>query len=128
MSAYDVVLAKLKPGDALRTPDKSTGKPFTIDAVDAESVTVKTARGGRVKLSLFTFDTAVKYLQDGRYGGENWLPIKDEMFQAVLNMDNDRVRAASYIVAVLGYVGLFDVDGRRPNKVRLAAPAGAQDQ
>ena len=33
MTAYDVVREKLRPGDELRTPDRSTGKPFTIDTV-----------------------------------------------------------------------------------------------
>ncbi|MDH3592517.1 MAG: hypothetical protein OER88_11600, partial [Planctomycetota bacterium] len=82
MTAYDLVLEKLRPGQELRTPDRSTGKPFTIDTVDAESVRVRTARGGRVTLSLFTFDTAMKYLADGGHRGESWLPVKDEMFQA----------------------------------------------
>jgi len=119
-SAYDAVLARVKPGMELRTPDAASGKPFRIDSVDSESVTVRTARGGRVKMSLFTFDSAIKYLED--MGGE-WLEVKDEMFQAVLNMENDRVRASSYILAILGAAGLIEIDGRRPNRVRLSPPA-----
>lgn len=115
-SAYDAVLEKVVPGTELKTPDAASGKPFKVDAVDSESITVRTARGGRVKMSLFTFDTAIKYIED--MGGE-WLPVKDEMFQAVLNMENDRVRASSYIIAILGAAGLIEIDGRRPNKVRL---------
>ncbi|MEM8885430.1 MAG: hypothetical protein AAGD14_15290 [Planctomycetota bacterium] len=119
-SPYDAVLEKVKPGDELRTPDAASGKPFSIDKVDAESVTVKTARGGRVRISLFTFDSAIKYIEDA---GEDWLPVKDEMFQAVLNMENDRVRASSYVIAILGAAGLIEIDGRRPNKVRLITAA-----
>ena len=115
-SAYDAVLEKVVPGTELKTPDAASGKPFTVDSVDSESISVRTARGGRVKMSLFTFDTAVKYIED--MGGE-WLPVKDEMFQSVLNMENDRVRASSYIIAILGAAGLIEIDGRRPNKVRL---------
>ena len=118
-SAYDAVLERIKPGAELRTPDVASGKPFTIDSVDAESVTVRTARGGRVKVSLFTFDSAVKYLQDVGDFGEGWLPVKDEMFQEVLNMENDRVRASSYVIAILGAAELIEIDGRRPNRVRL---------
>ena len=118
-SAYDRVLERVKPGDRLRTPDRSAGKPFAIDTVDSEAVTIRTARGGRVKISLFTFDSALKYLEDGGYRGEHWLETKDEMFQAVLNMENDRVRASSYVIAILGATGLIEVDGGRPNKVRL---------
>lgn len=120
---YDTVLAKVAVDDRLRTPDKSTGKPFAIAAIDSESVTVRTSRGGRVRISPFTFDTAVKYLQDLGVTGETWLPVKDDVFQAVLNSENDRVRAASYVLAILERAGLVDVDGRRPNKVRLAAPS-----
>jgi hypothetical protein len=118
-SAYDRVLERVKPGDQLRTPDRSAGKPFTIDSVDSEAVTIRTARGGRVKISLFTFDSALKYLEDGGHRGDLWLQTKDEMFQAVLNMENDRVRASSYVIAILGATGLIEVDGGRPNKVRL---------
>lgn len=116
-SAYDAVLERIEPDMELRTPDASSGKPFRIEAVDSESIAVRTARGGRVKVSLFTFDSAVKYLED--LGG-GWLEVKDEMFQAVLNMENDRVRASSYVLAILGAAGLVEIDGRRPNRVRLA--------
>jgi hypothetical protein len=119
-SAYDVILEKLHPGDALKTPDDRTGKPFSIASVDAEAVVVRTARGGRVRVSLFTFDSALKYLGDLGIRGGNWLEAKDENFQAVLNMENDRVRAASYVLAMLERVGLIEIDGRRPNRVRLA--------
>jgi hypothetical protein len=115
-SAYDAVLERIKPDMELRTPDAASGKPFRIEKVDSESVTVRTARGGRVKMSLFTFDSAIKYLEDM---GADWLEVKDEMFQAVLNMENDRVRASSYIIAILGAAGLIEIDGRRPNRVRL---------
>ncbi|MHC4954492.1 MAG: hypothetical protein ACYTGZ_11440 [Planctomycetota bacterium] len=118
-SAYDLVLERVKPGTELRTPDKSSGKPFQIADVDSEAISVRTARGGRVKVSLFTFDSALKYLEDLGARGDNWLPVKDEMFQAVLNMENDRVRASSYVIAILGAAELIDIDGRRPNRVRL---------
>ena len=117
-SAYDAVLEKITPEMSLRTPDAASGKPFRIEKVDSESVTIRTARGGRVKMSLFTFDSAIKYLED--MGGD-WLEVKDEMFQAVLNMENDRVRASSYVIAILGAAGLIEIDGRRPNRVRLAS-------
>ncbi len=116
---FDTVLARFKPGEKLRTPDLRTGKPFVLDALDPEGVTVKTASGGRVRISPFTFDTAVKYLSDLGYRGDRWLPAGDESFQGVLNMENDRVRAASYVLAILGAAGVIDVDGNRPNKVRV---------
>ena len=118
-SAYDVVLEKVKPGAELRTPDKSSGKPFQIADVDSEAIAVRTAKGGRVRISLFTFDSAVKFLEDMNVRGENWLPVKDDMFQSVLNMENDRVRASSYVIAILGAAGLIEIDGSRPNRVRL---------
>ena len=118
-SAYDVVLEKVKPGAELRTPDKSSGKPFQIADVDSEAISVRTAKGGRVRVSLFTFDSAVKFLEDMSIRGENWLPVKDEMFQSVLNMENDRVRASSYVIAILGAADLIEIDGSRPNRVRL---------
>jgi len=119
VSAYDAVLAKIRPGDALKTPDDRTGKPFSIAFIDPEAVAVKTARGGRVRISLFTFDSAVKYLADLGIRGDRWLETKDEDFQMVLNMENDRVRAASYVLAILERAGLVEIDGSRPNKVRL---------
>jgi hypothetical protein len=119
-SAYDAVLRKIHPGDSLKTPDERVGKPFTIASVDAEAVAVRTAKGGRVKISLFTFDSAVKYLADLGIRNDRWLETKDEDFQAVLNMENDRVRAASYVLAILERAGLVEIDGGRPNRVRLA--------
>ncbi len=119
VSAYDAVLQKIRPGDALKTPDDRTGKPFTIASVDPEAVAVKTAKGGRVRISLFTFDSAVKYLSDLGIRGDRWLEAKDEDFQMVLNMENDRVRAASYVLAILERAGLVEIDGSRPNRVRL---------
>jgi len=116
---WDAVMERVKPAQALRTPDRSTGKPFTVESVDAERVVVRTARGGRVQVSPFTFDSAVKYLADVGARGDRWLETKDEMFQAVLDMENDRVRAASYIIAILGAAGLVEIDGSRPNRVRL---------
>ena len=118
---YDIVLARLNVDDRLRTPDASAGKPFAIQSIDSEAITVRTSRGGRVRISPFTFDTAVKYLGDLGIAGDTWLEVKDDVFQAVLNSENDRVRAASYVLAILAHAGLIDVDGRRPNKVRLAA-------
>ena len=120
-SAYDIVLDRIKPEAELRTPDKSSGKPFQIADVDSEAISVRTARGGRVRVSLFTFDSAVKYLDDLGIRGDVWLETKDEMFQSVLNMENDRVRAASYVIAILGAAELIDIDSSRPNRVRLRA-------
>jgi len=119
MSAYDTVGARIKVGDELRTPDKASGKPFTVADIDTESITVRTARGGRVRISLFTFDSAVKFLEDYGCRGDTWLETKDETFQAVLNMENDRVRAASYVLGILAGAKLIEIDGRRPNRVRL---------
>ena len=59
-SAFESVRQKLNPGDELRTPDKSTGKPFLVDVIDDEGMTVRTARGGRVRISMFTFDSVAK--------------------------------------------------------------------
>jgi hypothetical protein len=120
--AYDRILARVKPGDRLRTPDAKTGQPFTVEVVDAEGVTVKTAKGGKIRMGLFTFETAAKFLADNAVTGERWLEVKDQDFQMLLNMENDRVRASSYVIALLGAAGVIDVDGGRPNKVRLAAP------
>ncbi|MHC4407492.1 MAG: hypothetical protein ACYS0F_00655 [Planctomycetota bacterium] len=114
-SAYDAVLERVKPGTELRTPDAASGKPFQVDAVDSESISVRTARGGRVKMSLFTFDSAIKYIED--MGGD-WLPVKDEMFQSVLNMENDRVRASSRDPRSRR----SDRDRRQATEPRAAAP------
>lgn len=119
--AYDAVLSKVKPPLALTTPDASRGQPFTVTAVDAEGVTVKTSKGGTLRIGLFTFETAAKYLADNgvRAPGGKWLEVKDADFQMLLNMENDRVRAASYVLAVMKAAGLIEIDGGRPNKVRL---------
>jgi hypothetical protein len=126
-TAYDTVLARLAAGDQLKTPDARTGKPFSILAIGPEEVTVRTARGGRGRVSPFTFDTAVKYLEDLGCRGDSWLEVKDETFQAVLNSENDRVRASSYVLAILARAGLVNIDGGRPNKVQLL-PGGKRDE
>jgi hypothetical protein len=118
-TAFDAVLAKVRPGTKLRTPDARTGKPFTVDNVDLEGVSIRTSSGGHVRISLFTFDVAVKYLSDRGHRGNNWLKTSDEEFQALLNLENDRVRAGSYILAILAAAGVAEVDGGRPNKVRV---------
>jgi hypothetical protein len=116
---YDRVLERVKVGDKLRTPDERTGQPFVVEAVDAEGVSVKTAKGGRVRVGLFTFESAAKFLSDRGFVGDRWLEVKDEDFQMLLNMENDRVRASSYVLALLAAAGVIQIDGRRPNKVRL---------
>jgi hypothetical protein len=116
---FDAILAKVKPGTVLRTPDAKTGKPFTVDALDPEGVSIRTSSGGFVRISMFAFDVAAKYLADRGHRGDNWLKVSDEDFQALLNMENDRVRAGSYLLAVLAAAGVVDVDGGRPNKVRV---------
>ena len=118
--AYDRILERVKKGDRLKTPDDRTGQPFTVESLDAEGLTVKTARGGKIRISLFTFETAVKFLADQNIRGGTWLEVKDQDFQMLLNMENDRVRASSYVIALLGAAGVIDIDGGRPNKVRLA--------
>src|SRR5687768_5783719 len=118
-SAFDRVLETVKPGDRLKTPDDRTGQPFTVEAVDLEGVTIKTARGGKVRIGLFTFESAVKYLDDLGARGERWLEVKDPDFQMLLNMENDRVRASSYVLGILGAAQVIEIDGGRPNKVRL---------
>ncbi len=117
--AYDTILERIKVGQTMRTPDDKTGKPFTVAEIGPESVTVKTAKGGKVRISLFTFDTAAKYLADMGCRGDRWLEVKDENFQMVLNMENDRVRAASYVLGILAAAGVIEIDGGRPNRARL---------
>ena len=119
MSAYDQIIARVEPGSRFQTPDSSTGKPFVVESIDSEALLVRTVKGGRVKISLFAFDTAVKYLDDLGCRDDHWLEVKDMMFQSLLNLENDRVRASSYILGILGGAGLIEIDGRRPNKVRL---------
>jgi hypothetical protein len=120
--AWDRILERVKAGDRLRTPDDRTGQPFAVDAVDAEGVTVRTSKGGRVRMGLFTFETAAKFLEDNAVTGGRWLEVKDQDFQMLLNMENDRVRAASYVLAIMAAAGVVEIDGGRPNKVRLAPP------
>ena len=119
-SAFDTVLREIAPGTRLKTPDARTCKPFIVEEVTPEGVLVRTFSGGRVRIGLFAFDGAVKVLADLGIRGGTWLPVKDDLLQAVLNAENDRVRASSYVIAILGAAGLIDVDGGRPNKVRLA--------
>jgi len=119
MSTFDKILDSIEPGVRLHTPDDKVGKPFTVEKVDLEGVDVRTQRGGKVRISLFTFDTAIKYLTDHSCFGETWMPIKDEGLQMLLNTENDRVRASSYVLSILGAAGVLDVDGSRPNRVRL---------
>ena len=121
MDAYDRILERVKPGTTLRTPDDRVGQSFTVETVDAEGVGVKTQRGGTVRIGLFAFDIAVKYLGDQGCTGDRWLEVKDPDFQMLLNAENDRVRASSYVLAILGAAGVLDIDGGRPNRVRLAA-------
>ena len=119
--AYDRIQARLAAGQKIRTPDAKVGSTFTVEVVDLEGVTIKTAKGGKIRVSLFTFETAVKFLADNGVRGERWHEVKDQDFQMLLNMENDRVRAASYVLAMLGAAGVIDIDGGRPNKVRLAS-------
>ncbi|MCE9636765.1 MAG: hypothetical protein K8T90_13760 [Planctomycetes bacterium] len=119
LDAYDTILERVKPGTQLKTPDAKVGAPFVVEVLDAEGLTVKTARGGKIRISLFTFETAVKFLADQNIRGGTWLEVKDQDFQMLLNMENDKVRAASYILSILAAAGLIEVDGGRPNKVRL---------
>lgn len=121
LGAFDRILDRVKPGDGLKTPDDKAGQPFTVETVDAEGVSIRTAKGGRIRIGLFTFETAAKFLTDRGVAGDRWLEVKDEDFQMLLNMENDRVRASSYVIAILGAARVIDVDGGRPNKVRLAA-------
>jgi hypothetical protein len=123
LDAYDRILERVKKGDRLKTPDEKVGQPFTIEAVDAEGVSLKTAKGGKIRVGLFTFETAAKFLSDRGVAGDRWLPVKDEDFQMLLNMENDRVRASSYVIAIMAAAGIVEVDGGRPNRVRLAGPA-----
>lgn len=123
--AYDRILERVKKGDRLKTPDDRTGQPFTVESLDAEAITIKTAKGGKIRMGLFTFETAVKFLSDQGVAGDRWLEVKDQDFQMLLNMENDRVRASSYVIALLGAAGVIDIDGGRPNKVRLASPKTA---
>jgi hypothetical protein len=118
-TAYDAILARVKPGAVLRTPDAKTGKPFTVGAVDAEGVSIRTSTGGHVRISLFAFEVAAKYLSDRGHRGDNWLKVSDEEFQGLLSLENDRVRAGSYLLAVLAAAGVVEVDGGRPNRVRV---------
>ncbi len=118
-TAFDAVLARIKPGATLRTPDARTGKPFTVESVDLEGVSVRTSTGGHVRVGLFTFEVAAKYLSDRGHRGANWLKASDPEFQALLNLENDRVRAGSYVLALLAAAGIAEVDGGRPNRIRL---------
>ena len=119
-TAYDRILARVPTGTRLTTPDKAAGKPFVMEAVDPEGVTVRTSRGGTVRMGIFVFETAIKYLADLGVRGERWLPVKDEGLQMLLNSENDRVRASSYVISILEAAGLVDVVHTRPNQVRLA--------
>ena len=118
-TTYDTILAKIPPNTRLRTPDKAAGKPFTVAEIDPEGLLVRTSSGGRVKIGLFTFEAAVKYLDDMGVRGERWMPVKDEGLQMMLNAENDRVRASSYVISILEAAELIDVVHKRPNQVRL---------
>lgn len=120
LDTYDKILQRVKPGTKLKTPDERVGQPFTVEVVDLEGVAVKTAKGGKIRVGLFTFETAVKFLADNGVVGDRWMEVKDQDFQMLLNMENDRVRASSYVLAILGAADVIEIDGGRPNKVRLS--------
>ena len=120
-TAYDLILKNVPKGTRLKTPDQAAGKPFTVEVVDLEGIQVRTSRGGKVKMGLFVFDTAIKYLGDLGMRGDRWLEVKDEGLQMLLNSENDRVRASSYVISILEAAGMIDVVHTRPNKVRLSS-------
>ncbi len=118
-TVYDRILAAIPPGTRLRTPDKATGKPFIVEEIDPEGIRVKTSTGGSVRIGLFVFEAAVKYLSDMGIRGGSWMPVGDMGLQMLLNSENDRVRASSYVISILEAAGLADVEHTRPNKIRL---------
>lgn len=109
------------PGAVLKTPDQSRGKPFRVAEVDSEGVTVGTSTGGRVRIRGQVFDTVLKILQDYGAKGDSWLPCGDPSLRDICRHENGGKDCLSYVLPILQHARAVELDGGRPNKVRLAA-------
>ncbi len=100
------------------TPGGKRGKPFKVVERQRDFLLLRLSTGGRMRLAPGPFQVAWKFLQDCGFEGENWLPVKDPTFADVLKQENGGKPCTSYVLPLLEFLELIEIDRGRPNKVR----------
>lgn len=103
------------------TPGGKRGKPFKVQERQRDFLLLRLSTGGRMRLAPGPFHVAWKFLLDCGFEGDNWLPVKDQTFADVLKQENGGKPCTSYVLPLLEFLDLIEIDRGRPNKVRLKA-------
>lgn len=120
MSAIIEITRKIRIGEVLQTP--SGRARFEVYHIDPDRVMIRVGR----KETLLTipsscFDAARDYLK-----GKGWVRIgavhgvaDDRTLERCLQRFTHGTSAASYVAPILEKSGIFEIDRRRPARIRL---------
>lgn len=104
-----------------KTPGGKAGRPFQVLTMDEDMVTVRTSRGGRVKVCNEVFQVAEQLLRDlGEKEAGHWVLLSDDILSNVLRGQNRDNACSSYVFPLLEAAGRIEIDRSRPVKLRLA--------
>jgi len=118
MKVMDVLRAKLVSGTKLKTP--VMGKEFRVGNVSATSVKLILGEGWETPIPAGCWNGIPAFLK-----GREWVeigavhgPSKPSTLESYIDRSVSR-SAGNYVASVLEYVGIVEIDRRRPSKVRL---------
>ena len=118
MTVMEALLSKLMPGTVLNTP--TMGRKFTVESVSPESVTLTLGRGWRTPIPAECWNGIPQLLR-----GEDWIEIgavhgtsRPGTLKYYIDVFITR-SAGNYVAAVLKQVGIVEIDGRIPCRIRL---------
>ena len=127
MSIFEKITREICPGMVMYTPVRRA--QFTVDSIDLENGMVVFSVGAktRIKIPRACWDGIPNFLR-----GKNWIKIGSRhdtaprgTFEEYLDQwwseGKSHASGASYVVPVLEYLGIVEVDHNMPSKVRLSS-------
>jgi hypothetical protein len=126
-AALDNSWEKLHTGDNFVTPDNIKGSPFSIEAIDNNSVVITTNGGAPININRQAFIAVVRYLIDNLHSEQNPCAIGSNktiedagpLCVTARNANESSTMIINYLLPLLSSMGLVNIDGNRPNKTWL---------
>jgi hypothetical protein len=123
MSVFDKITTEISSGMVLYTPSRKA--QFTVKSVDSKNGVITFCVGSDklIKVPKACWNSIPSFLKDK--GWVQIVAIHDKLlhgtFDEYLNscLDKSHPSWASYVVPVLDYVKIIEVDSKRPSKVKL---------
>lgn len=121
LKIYEQIKQRLNLHSNFRTPDNQRGRDFRLIEIGLDRISIETQKGSKVRISSSAINKAHEFLSNNK---NRWIRIDSSNnnpgeFASFVRSHNNGVRCVNYILPIFESLGIVEIDGSIPNKVKM---------